>query len=80
MQILSLVWGILSILGLGVAFIPCFGWMNWMNIPFAIVGLIISITAKGQAPNSGAALAGVILNGIAIGLGVFRLIAGGGIL
>jgi hypothetical protein len=32
MQILSLVWGILAILGLGIAFIPCLGILNWLNI------------------------------------------------
>lgn len=80
MQILSLVWGILAILGLGVAFVPCLGSLNWLNIPFAIVGLIIGIAAKAQPGNSGAAMAGIVLNAIAIGLGVLRLIVGGGIL
>ena len=53
MQILSLVWGILAILGLGVAFVPCLGSLNWLNIPFAVVGLIISIVAKSQSGDSG---------------------------
>ena len=55
MQILSLVWGILSILGLGIAFVPCLGSLNWMNIPFAIVGLIMSFVAKSQVPAAAAA-------------------------
>ena len=82
MQILSLVWGILSILGLGIAFVPCLGSSNWINIPFAVVGLIISFVAKSQVPGgrSGAATAGLILNAIAIVLGVIRLAIGGGIL
>ncbi|HYP08512.1 MAG TPA: hypothetical protein VER03_19915 [Bryobacteraceae bacterium] len=81
MQILSLVWGILAILGLGVAFIPCLGSLNWLNIPFAVVGAIISFTAKSQpGSNSGAANIGLILNIIAIVLGVFRLMIGGGVL
>ena len=81
MQILSLVWGILAILGLGVAFVPCLGSLNWLNIPFAIVGLIISFVANSQVPGrSGAAVAGIVLNGIAIVLGVIRLVLGGGVL
>ena len=48
MQILSLVWGILAILGLGIAFVPCLGSLNWLNIPFAVVGAIISYTARSQ--------------------------------
>lgn len=80
MQMLSLVWGVLAILGLGVAFVPCLGSLNWINIPFAIVGLIIGIAAKNQPGKGGAATAGIILNGLAIVLGVLRLILGGGIL
>jgi hypothetical protein len=45
MQTLSLVWGILSIIGMFVAFFPCLGSLNWINIPFSGVGLIISIIA-----------------------------------
>ena len=82
MQILSLVWGILAILGLGIAFVPCLGSLNWLNIPFAIVGLILSFVAKSQVPGgrSGAATTGIVLNGIAILLGVIRLALGGGVL
>ena len=81
MQMISLVWGILSILGLGVAFIPCFGALNWLNIPFAIVGLIVSIVATTKAPpgGNGAAIAGIVLNALAVLLGVVRLMIGGGI-
>ena len=80
MQILSLVWGILAILGLGIAFVPCLGSLNWLNIPFAVVGAIISFTARSQPGPQGAATAGLVLNIIAIVLGVFRLMLGGGIL
>ena len=82
MQMVSLVWGILAVLGLGVAFIPCLGALNWLNIPFAMVGLIISIVAATKAPRgqNGAAIAGIVLNALAVLLGGIRLVAGGGIL
>ena len=81
MQILSLVWGILAVLGLGVAFIPCLGALNWLNIPFAVVGLIISIVAASKpSSQKGAAVGGVVLNAIAIAFGAIRLVLGGGIL
>jgi hypothetical protein len=81
MQILSLVWGILAVLGLGVAFIPCLGSLNWLNIPFAVVGLIISIMAASKpTPQKGAAVGGIVLNAIAIAFGAIRLVLGGGIL
>jgi hypothetical protein len=81
MQILSLVWGILAVLGLGVAFIPCLGSLNWLNIPFAVVGLIISIvSASKPSSRKGAAVGGIVLNAIAIAFGAIRLVIGGGIL
>jgi hypothetical protein len=45
MQVLSVVWGILALCGMFVAFFPCLGSLNWINIPFSFVGLIISIVA-----------------------------------
>ena len=45
MEMVSLVWGILAVLGLGVAFLPCLGALNWLNIPFSLIGLIISVIA-----------------------------------
>jgi len=82
MQILSLVWGILAILGMFVGFLPCLGALNWINIPFAVVGLIISVIALATTrdPRKGAAVAGLILCAIAVFLGGIRLILGGGIL
>jgi hypothetical protein len=82
MQLLSLIWGILAVLGLGVAFFPCLGALNWLNIPFAIVGLIISLVANSKAPagQKGMATAGIVLCGAAVLFGVVRLILGGGVL
>lgn len=82
MQILSLVLGILAFLGLIIAFFPCVGSLNWLNIPFAIVGLIISIVALTKSPEDKKAMAiiGVVLCGIAIIFGCFRLVIGAGVL
>lgn len=82
MQFVSLVWGILALVGLAVATVPCLGALNWLNIPFAIVGLVISIVATTKSPRgqNGAAVAGIVLNTLAIVFGFLRLIAGWGIL
>ncbi len=81
MQTLSLVWGILSLIGMFIAFIPFLGWLNWANIPFASVGLIISIIAAVTAKDTrGASIAGIILCAIAIVLGAIRLVVGFGVL
>ena len=81
MQTLSLIWGILAIIGLFVGFFPCLGSLNWLNVPFAVIGLIISgITLSNTKEESkGAAIAGVVCCAIATVVGIFRLVAGGGV-
>jgi hypothetical protein len=82
MQMLGLVWGIVAILGMGVAFIPCLGALNWLNIPFSLVGLIISAVASSQAPpdKKNLAIIGIVLCAFAAVFGLIRLVLGGGIL
>ncbi|WP_316842742.1 hypothetical protein [Pedobacter gandavensis] len=84
MQIASLVLGLLSVIGMLIAFIPCFGSLNWLNIPFAVVGFIISIIAFTRTTlpgeDKGYSKAGLILCSVAIIFGFIRLTLGGGIL
>ncbi|QNN47937.1 hypothetical protein H9L17_07385 [Thermomonas brevis] len=81
MGIISLIWGIFALLWMLLAFIPLLGWGNWFMIPFATVGAIIA--AIGLAMTSpekrGRAKAGLILNLVAIAVGAFRLVLGGGL-
>jgi len=82
MQIVALLWGILSAVGMLVAFLPCLGSLNWLNIPFSVLGLILSVivlvtTKEGSKTGS---IIGTILCGLAVLLGLGRLILGGGIL
>ncbi len=79
MGILSIVWGILAILGVIVAFFPCLGALNWFVIPFAVLGLIFAGVAVGNEQIRGQGVTGLILNGLAVVLGIIRLIMGGGI-
>ncbi|UCC67165.1 MAG: hypothetical protein JSV79_08450 [Armatimonadota bacterium] len=82
MQTLSLIWGVLALLGMLIALTPCLGALNWINIPFSVLGLIISIiafaTAGGKA--TGGSTAGIICCVIALVVGGIRLILGGGVL
>ena len=82
MVVLSLIWGILAIVGMFVAFLPCFGSLNWLNIPFSGVGLIISIItlATTKEQKKGGAIAGVVCCAVAVLFGIIRLVAGGGVL
>ena len=81
MQILSLIWGILAIVGMIIGFFPCLGSLNWLNVPFSGIGLIISVIAltMTKEENKGGAIAGIVCCGIAVFFGIIRLIIGGGI-
>ena len=81
MQALSLAWGILAVMGMVVGFIPCLGWTNWLNIPFAVAGLIFSfvVHVSSSSPQRGNSLAGIILCLVVVLLGSKRLALGLGI-
>ena len=82
MGVISLVWGIVALLWMLLAFIPLLGWGNWFMIPFAAIGVIIAAIGMlfTRAQNRGRARTGLILNGIAIVVGVVRLSLGGGLI
>ena len=79
MNIIGFIWGIIAFLWMGIALIPFLGWLNWMVIPFAAIGLIISILGYVPHKNS-LGLVGLVLNGIVIVIGLLRLFLGGGFL
>jgi len=78
-SIISLVWGILAILGMTVAVIPCFGALNYLNILFAVLGLLFSVLAIVVSEKKELAIAGCILCAVAIFVGGIRLFLGFGI-
>jgi len=83
MQIVSLTWGILALVGMLVGFVPFFGALNWLLIPFAGLGAIVSAIAAGTAPegvSKGNSIAGLICCGIATIFGLIRLIVGFGVI
>lgn len=82
MQALSLIWGILASLGMVLAFMPCFGSLNWINIPFSIIGLIVGVVAVNAVPSQqprGQSMTGTVLCSIAVLFGLIRLFMGGGV-
>ena len=78
MGLLSIVWGILAIIGMAVGIIPCFGRFNYLNIPFAVFGLLFSILVAVLSRKKDLAIAGSILCAVAILIGVIRLVIGSG--
>ncbi|OYQ34706.1 hypothetical protein CHU92_11465 [Flavobacterium cyanobacteriorum] len=90
---ISLILGIICIVGMLIGFIPCFGWFNWFNIPLAVIGLVFGIREYNNERNRipkdeyGNPVhrpqqlpLGIIFCSIALVLGFIRLILGGGIL
>lgn len=70
-NLLSIVIGVVALLGALVAFVPLLGWLNWIVIPLALVGLAFGAVSDGRAGRN--------LNLVVIGVGVVRLMIGGGI-
>jgi len=81
MQLVSLVIGIIAIVGWLIALVPCLGWLNWINIPLAAVGLVLGIVALAtdKSTSKGMAIGAIILCAIAVFFGLIRLIMGGGV-
>ena len=80
MNILNIIWGSLAILGMIFGFIPCFGAFNWINIPFAGIGVILGIVGIAVEKDSkGGSIAGLIMCSAAVVFGAIRLLLGGGV-
>ncbi len=69
---ISIVIGMLALILVVVAFIPLLGWANWIIIPIAVVGLALGAMSDQTSGRN--------LNLVVIGIGVLRLVLGGGIL
>ena len=82
MQVTSLILGIVATLGMMIGLFPCMGWFNWLNVPFACVGLIIGAVTIGISKDHQSrnlAIAGVVCCGLAVLVGILRLIVGLGV-
>ena len=79
LSIFSLVWGILAIIGMAVGIIPFVGSLNYLNIPFAVLGFLFSILVIVLSSKKELAIAGCLLCAVAILFGIIRLAIGFGI-
>ena len=79
MQLISLIFGLIALLFMFIGLIPFLGWTNWINIPFALVGLVLGAIGVGTAKKSKTVgIIGIILCIIAILFGALKLQACGG--
>jgi hypothetical protein len=63
--------GLVALLLALVGFIPLLGWLNWLVIPGAIVGLVLGLMSRKTNGRN--------INLVVIALAVIRLFLGGGI-
>jgi hypothetical protein len=81
MQFAGFILGLISIIGWAIALIPLLGWMNWIFIPSAVLGLIFSVTGITISRSSkGVGIAAIILCLIVIIFGALRLKIGCGVI
>ena len=82
MHVVALTWGVLALMGMLIGFIPCLGALNWINIPFSGVGIVVGALAYSRAfdDEKRSAIAGIILCTVALFFGLIRLFLGAGVL
>jgi hypothetical protein len=72
MNVISVIIGIVALIIALVGFIPLLGWLNWLVIPGAVVGLVIGLLSKETTGRN--------INLVVLALAIVRLALGGGIL
>lgn len=78
MSIVGFIIGILTGIGATISIVPLLGWLNWFNIPVAVLGLILCIVGVNKGKNKGIGTAGIVINAILIIYGIIRLASTGG--
>jgi hypothetical protein len=72
MNVFSTILGLMALVIALVGFIPLLGWLNWLVIPLAVVGLVLGLLSR--------ATSGRNINLVVLALAIIRLALGGGIL
>jgi hypothetical protein len=72
MNVISVIIGLMALIIALVGFIPLLGWLNWLVIPGAVVGLVLGLLSR--------ATSGRNINLVVLALAMIRLALGGGIL
>lgn len=72
MNVLSIIIGVVALVIALVGFIPLLGWLNWVAIPIAVVGLIVGLFDTRTSGRN--------FNVVVLIFSAIRLFLGGGIL
>lgn len=70
-NLVSLVIGIVALLGAMLGFFPFLGWVNWAVVPLALMGAAFGILSHSDS--------GRRLNSFVLVVGIVRLVMGGGL-
>lgn len=77
MGALSLAWGIVAFVTTVLGFLPCLSPINWFNLPFSAVGVVLGAVALARAGTGRAvALVGFVCCTVALGVSIVRLVLG----
>ncbi|HEX6375893.1 MAG TPA: hypothetical protein VFZ91_09235 [Allosphingosinicella sp.] len=71
LNLVSILIGALALLLAIPAFVPLLGWINWLVVPLAMVGLAFGLASRQTGGRN--------LNLLVILIGVLRLMLGGGV-
>ena len=71
MNLISILIGLVALPGALLAFLPLLGWMYWLIVPIAILGLAFGALSSHRSGRN--------LNLVVIAVGVVRLVIGHGI-
>jgi len=72
LNIVSLLIGAVAAVLAVPAFLPLLGWVNWLVVPLALIGLLFGLASDRTSGRN--------LNLIVTAIGVVRLMLGGGVL
>ncbi len=72
MNLISVLIGLVALLGALIGFLPLLGWLNWLVIPVAVVGLVLGLLARERAGRN--------VNAVVMAFAAIRLAIGGGLL
>jgi hypothetical protein len=79
--LLGILLGFVAGVCLLVSLLPLLGWLNWItSLPLAVIGLVFSRVSARRRVGSSLGTVGTVLCLGVLGIAVFRLILGGGIL
>lgn len=71
MNVISVIIGVVALVIALVGFLPLLGWLNWLAIPIAVVGLIVGMFDTRSSGRN--------FNAVVLAFSVIRLALGGGI-